>query len=363
MISLTVDPRTINAAEFPADGTPEEQWCFLLHYALLAPSEYNTQPWLFHIRGERMDLYADFARRLPVVDPEDRELLISCGATYLNLFLAARRFGLRVFLERFFEEMQEPAPLASLTLRGKLPPSAEEEQLFSAIPKRQTNRSLFSARALPQAVIDRMQSHAALEHTWMQIVQDEDTRATLVELIINGDHQQWKDRHFREELAEWLHPRDPGNVDGLPGSAQPRGSEQGLTNPLVVRTFDLSQTEGERQRVLAENAPTLVLVGTFADTPADWFAAGITLERILLEACASGLQTSFVNQPIEIPALRTQLCHTLGCDGFPQLILRIGYGQPVSFTPRRRVYDVLLAPLDEDSPAAGRKANRMGYCL
>lgn len=343
MIPLTIDPRTVNATDFPATGTPMEQWCFLLHYALLAPSEYNTQPWLFHIRDARIDIYADFARRLPVVDPEDRELLISCGAAFLNLFLAARHFGQRVSTERFFEGMQKPAPLASLTLSGKLPPTEEEERLFSAIPQRQTNRSLFTSRALPQAVIDRMQSHTALEHTWMQAVQGENRRANLAELIVDGDQQQWRDGRFRAELAQWLHPRDPENTDGLPGSAQPRGSVQGLTNPLVVRTFDVSQTEGVRQRALAANAPILVVIGTFADTPADWFAAGITLERILLEAYASGLQASLVNQPIEIPALRAQLCRTLECDGFPQLALRLGYGQPARFTPRRSVHDVLLS--------------------
>jgi hypothetical protein len=133
-------------------------------------------------------------------------------------------------------------------------------------------------------------------------------------------------------------------VDGLPGSARPGGSSQSTDSPLLVRTFDLwsEKAEEDRDQQLAAGAPVLAVLGTFNDTPGDWFAAGLAIERVLLEACASGLQTSFVNQPIEIPALRARLCRTLGRTDFPQVVIRMGYGDPVSFTPRRNVRDVLL---------------------
>jgi nitroreductase len=35
--------------DFPIAGTPAEQLRFLLHYAVLAPSGHNSQPWLFKI--------------------------------------------------------------------------------------------------------------------------------------------------------------------------------------------------------------------------------------------------------------------------------------------------------------------------
>jgi len=63
---------------------------------------------------------------------------------------------------------------------------------------------------------------------------------------------------------------------------------------------------------------------------------------VLLEACANGLQMSFVNQPIEEPELRTRLAQALERMDYPQLVIRLGYGKPVSFTPRRCVQDVLL---------------------
>ncbi len=238
---LTADPHTVKEVDFPTTGTPAEQWGFLLNYALLAPSEYNTQPWLFSIQGERVELYADYTRRLPVVDPDDRELLISCSAACLNLCLAVRHFGMRESMECFFDDQEKPTLLARFRFGAKWTPTSEENRLFSAILGRHTNRSLFEMRPIPQSVLDRIQALAGLEGTWLQIVQDEPTRKVISDLIIDGDWQQWTQRSFREELTPWLHLRDLGAVDGLPGSARPRGSSQNTEegSPLVVRTFDL----------------------------------------------------------------------------------------------------------------------------
>ena len=44
----------ISESDFPYDGSARDKLRFLLRYALLAPSPYNTQPWLFRIEGERL---------------------------------------------------------------------------------------------------------------------------------------------------------------------------------------------------------------------------------------------------------------------------------------------------------------------
>jgi hypothetical protein len=62
---------------FPVQGGPQEKMRFLLTYAVLAPLGHNTQPWLFRLSGEEVELHADRTRGLSVVDPEDRRI-ISC---------------------------------------------------------------------------------------------------------------------------------------------------------------------------------------------------------------------------------------------------------------------------------------------
>lgn len=66
--------------EFPISGTTNQKLGALVRYAVRAPSSHNSQPWLFRVVGDTLELRADRGRRLPVVDPEDRELTISCGA-------------------------------------------------------------------------------------------------------------------------------------------------------------------------------------------------------------------------------------------------------------------------------------------
>ncbi|MEO8888453.1 MAG: nitroreductase, partial [Jatrophihabitantaceae bacterium] len=47
--------------------------------ATLAPSIHNTQPWRFVVRPDRLDVYRDRQRGVSVVDPNGRQLVISCG--------------------------------------------------------------------------------------------------------------------------------------------------------------------------------------------------------------------------------------------------------------------------------------------
>ncbi len=59
----------VDDAKFPAAGSEADLLLFGLRYAVLAPSSHNSQPWLFHVDGNAVEIYADPARRLPVVDP------------------------------------------------------------------------------------------------------------------------------------------------------------------------------------------------------------------------------------------------------------------------------------------------------
>lgn len=189
-----------------------------------------------------------------------------------------------------------------------------------------------------------MQALAGWEGTWLQVVQDAPTRQAIADLIRDGDWQQWTQRSFREEVTPWLHLHASSWVDGLPGSAQPGDSSQDTNSPMVVRTFDLWRDKAEegRDHQLDAGEPVLAVLGTFADTPSDWFAAGIAMERVLQEACASGLQPCFVTQPTEIPSLRARLCRMRGRADFPQVILRIGSSDPAPSPPRRSMGEVLF---------------------
>ena len=59
---LAEDPWQVSEHDFPRGGTEQEQLLFLLNYAILAPSSHNTQPWLFRVADDGIEIYADRRR-------------------------------------------------------------------------------------------------------------------------------------------------------------------------------------------------------------------------------------------------------------------------------------------------------------
>jgi len=72
-----VTPWKIDESEFEKLDSVKDKAKFLLGYAILAPSGHNTQPWKFSVTDDGVMVYADPARRLPVANPDDRELWMS----------------------------------------------------------------------------------------------------------------------------------------------------------------------------------------------------------------------------------------------------------------------------------------------
>lgn len=124
---------SIRAGDFPAHGESADKLTFLLGYAVLAPSGHNTQPWLFAIEGDTVALYADRKQSLRVVDPDHRELAISCGAALLNLWVALRCFGYRDDRYELLPDPSDEDLFARVRLVEGDPPSTYEEWLLPAI--------------------------------------------------------------------------------------------------------------------------------------------------------------------------------------------------------------------------------------
>jgi len=337
------DPWEISEGGFPKAGTSSEKLRYLLNYAVLAPSGHNSQPWLFKIVDDEVQLYADRTRALPVCDPEDRELIMACGAALFHLRIALRHFGYEGKVQTF-PDRNEPDLLARVGFGGKGKPTAEEQLFFKAIPKRRTNRMPFDSREVPEKVLSELKEAASKEGAWLEIVK-ENERNKVADLIAEGDRIQMADSRFRREVAAWIHPNRSASHDGMPAYALGLGGLTSSFAPIVVRTFDMGKGQAAKDRQLATGSPVLAVLGTDDDAPADWLSAGQALDRVLLRARAEEIWASFLNQPIEVPELRPKVRDLLGRKGYPQLLLRMGYGRDIKSTPRRTAGEVLRRPL------------------
>ena len=141
--------------EVPAEASHPEQLRFLIRYVVLAPSGHNTQPWLFKVKDGIIELYADRRRALPVVDPNDRELVMSCGAALFNLRVALWHFGYEDLLEVFPSPDDEDL-LAKMRMGARIKPTAENDLLFGNISARHTNRQAFEDRPVPDSLMEKL---------------------------------------------------------------------------------------------------------------------------------------------------------------------------------------------------------------
>jgi hypothetical protein len=320
--------RTPAAKQFPHFGSPRDQLCFCLRYAVLAPSIRNTQPWRFRLGEDDVELWSDARREPSVVDPLGRELVISCGAALANLRIAVEEFG-RVPVETLLPDPREKRFLARLSMGERKPAPPETTLLFHAIPYRRTNRRAFEEWPVPADVVRLLQDAALDEGAWLVSVES-DRKIALADLVAEADRAQLDDPSFRKEFEAWTAKMASGG-----GAAS--------SDPDIVRTFEWRATSlAARDRQLALGSPILAVLGTGEDDVRAWMRAGLALERVLLCATSMGLQASYLNQPIEAQGFYPRLREIVACGGHPQLVLRLGYGPNVRATPRRPLEDVLL---------------------
>ena len=346
----------LSAATLPVWAGPAERLRFLLGYAVLAPSRHNVQPWIFEIEGEEARLYADFRRVLHVSDPRDRELVIACGAAVFNLRVAAAHFGYATSTE-ILAAGRRDGLLARLRLEERRTPTAEEEMLFGAIPRRRTNRLPLDSRELARGLVADLAREAGVAGAALRPVEEKERRA-VAELVAEGDRLQWADSRFRSEVAAWSRSNVSHRPDGVPGFAHGMGNAASVVQPLLVRIADAGPAEAERDRRRAMVTRALLVLCTHGDEPRDWLAAGEALQRVLLRATASDLYASYFSSPLEVPGLRRELRLALGETGCPQVMFRLGYGLEVRPMPRRPVSDVLRSVAEraaEPAPLAVRQ--------
>ena len=131
----------------------------LVEAAIRAPSSHNTQPWIFRVTPGGLELIADRTRALPVNDPHDRELVMSCGAALFNLRVAAAEEGLGAEV-RLRPDAERPDLLATIHLEADAGPHPALAELAPAIPRRRTYRKAFADREVDGEAIDALVSAA-----------------------------------------------------------------------------------------------------------------------------------------------------------------------------------------------------------
>lgn len=318
----------------------------LVRAAVLSANAFNSQPWLFHVGGSSIDVYADVGRNLGAFDPYSRELFFSLGCALENLATTAPANGYEASW-RAVPHALEPIPAAPrpvLAARVTLRPRpAATSALFDAIPHRHTNRHAFDvARALPPDVVAALAAASVGDPAVrVFLFSDEAPRRALADLIWDTSQRFEADEDVRRGIrpwirttaAEWLRLRD-GTYAGPPTPAAPAPSPLPYHDLMLTgRLFGVITVRDRYDR-------------------AQTMRAGRVWQRLHLTATVHGLAARPANGAVEIidherrlgrpPKTTTAIAEiTRHADWQPTFMFYMGYPTVAAVaSPRRAIGDV-----------------------
>jgi len=319
-------------------GNATPDYMELVRYATLAASSHNTQPWMFKLEPNRIVILPDLSRRCPAVDPDDHHLYASLGCATENLLLAAQAVGLKGHYS-----YDESALSVQIDFE-ETPPF--RSSLFEAIPRRHCTRAEYDGSPLSAEQLRQLEEAGHGNGVSAMLITDSEQKAQVARYVAEGNTAQFDDAAWTEELKSWIRfsARDAVRTgDGLYGPVMGSPDVPRWLGMLFMR-FGFSAKKQNRKdiRNIRSSAAIVVLFSEADDKP-HWIEAGRCYERLALQAAALDLRTAFINQPVEVPALRSQFARFLGIGNRrPDLIVRIGRGPETPRSLRRPVEQVLV---------------------
>ena len=310
--------------------------------ATRAPSVHNSQPWHFTRDAGGLDLYAEEARRLPVIDPYGRQVHLSCGAALLHAQVAARALGFDPVVS-LLPDRADGGHLARLDLSAGAAGSTTDLALAQAVEHRHTYRDAFQERRLSHELLQRLRTAAEDQGAWLAVLDQPDDLLELEVLLAWADGLEQADPAYRRELEANVHA-DSSPV-GVPASGLPVDAQRGSS--LRLRDFSGRATPPPSHDPPTAEHPDVVLVLSDDDGPESWLQAGQALAAVLLCAAADGVMGQPLGQVTDFAAGRYRLKAAMGLVAVPQMAVRLGFPAAdavVVASGRRGLEDVLGAP-------------------
>ena len=218
--------------------------------------------------------------------------------------------------------------------------------MFLAIPERQCTRAEYDAKPLTHEEIALLERAGSSERVRLLLLTERAAIERVLEYVVQGNTAQMNDPAFVSELKAWIRFSGSDAVrlgDGLFSASSGNPAVPAWLGELMFGLFFTPKSENDKYaRHLRSSAGVAVFVGHVADK-AHWVEVGRAYQRFALQAAALGIRNAFVNQPVEVMALRPQFSQSLGLGAMrPDLVTRFGRGPKLPASLRRPVQSVLV---------------------
>jgi len=334
-----------------------------LRAAILAANPHNTQPWLFRLGDDLINVFADRSRNLGAFDPFRREMHLGLGAAIENLVLASRAFGMAADVRPVDGTLalspdDAPAFAAQIAFA---PTPASLDELFNSIPMRQTNRGPYRAdQSLGREHLQRLAQVSADSVVRVHFIEDTHARAELGAMIVEATERIVDDPQMSTDSARWFRTgrRDidtyrDGVIVDTSGVSPLTAAVSKLLPDLGAKSADQYWLAMTRDTQIATASVLgVILVRNRLDMRSA-IDAGRAWQRLHLAATAQGVAAQPLNQPVEWIDRTAMLGRTdhfksaiaklaSAPDWEPTFVFRLGFPERgAGHSPRRPLEDVL----------------------
>ena len=312
----------------------------LVRQAVLAPSSHNTQCWRFQVTEKSICISPDLTRRCPAVDPDDHHLFVSLGCATENLVHAALSAGFHA--DPRFKPSGEGAIAVNLEATQK-----RISPLSQAISERQCTRGDYDSQPISPAELRQLQRAGTGDGVSVQLLTARPAMEGVLEYVVAGNTAQMNDPAFVAELKSWIRFGSEEALrtgDGLFAGASGNPVLPRWLGSRLMNLFFTPKSENERYARQIRNSAGIAVFVSERNDKAHWVEAGRCYERFALQATALGIRNAFLNQPVEVGAIRPQFASWLGIgpNARPDLVVRFGRGPAMPLSMRRPVQAVLI---------------------
>ncbi len=312
---------------------------FMIEQAIKAPSGHNTQPWLFKVNEQSIEIHPNLDKALPVVDFDNRELFVGLGCATENLCIGATEKGYNSSITI------DNQGIISVSLTKNEP--VTPDPLFKQIDVRQKNQSVYNGKIISVDTLNLLKE-VVLETGISRYYYKNGTSEydSISSFVLKGNSIQMQDKAFKEELQSWMrYNKKHQNTfnDGLSYAVFGAPNlPKFIVKPMMKKAVnEKSQNKGDRKKM--KSSSHFVLFTTQNNSVEEWINLGRTLERFLLRSTELGIVHAYLNQPNEIRELAAEMAKSLHLpDEHPTVLLRIGYGEKMPYSKRKSAEEVII---------------------
>ena len=301
----------------------------ILYHASLAPSGHNTQPWYVKVKSpNEWIISADPNRRLPAVDPNNREVMLSIGAFFENLKIAAGTFGLQTEMEVIASDTIDPN-----ILKVSLKSASSIDYPLQRISRRMTVKHGFLSDEIKKEDVKALSK--PLDGNLYYFPAGTEHANCIREGAIENFRAQTQRDDAQRELVQWLRIsnkdaeryRDGLTVEGMEIRGFKGWFVRNFVQPEDFMKSSFREQGVDQTATLTRQGGGWFVITSQGRTVADLIETGRRFERMALLAREHNIAIHPMTQILEEESGKKQIAANHHASTIPQFLLRVGYLQ------------------------------------